>query len=105
MAKEVTPILGKRSTHTGIMRGRDVRSKLLLSNVDPKVREILEQLAEINHTNVLAITELATMQDQIITIVQQFADISQNMKDRMQQLQRSASAEAAGEEGAEDTKH
>jgi hypothetical protein len=103
--KKVKPQLLAKQEATGVMRGRDVRAKLLTRNIDPEVRTILETLAEINHTNVLAIAELATMQDQIINIIQNFANISQNMKDKMAQIQRSTQAEAEGDEGAETTKH
>lgn len=107
MAKDkgFATILKGRREDTGVMRGRDVRQRLLTRAIDPEVRTILEQLAEINHTNVLAVAELATMVDGIIDIVQNFADISQNMKDKMQQIERGTKAEVEGEDGAADTKH
>jgi hypothetical protein len=95
--KSVTPILTKASTHTGVMRGRDVRHKLG-GVIDPIVQDVIAEIAEINHTNCKAIAELATMQEQLITLVQQFADIAQNMKDRTDQLVRATGETAEGED-------
>jgi hypothetical protein len=96
---------GRREA-TGVLRGRDVRAKLLTRNIDPEVRTILEQIAEINHINMLAIAELATMQDKIIDLVQGFSNIAGNMKDRTDAMARAMGETAEGAaEDAEDTQH
>ena len=99
------PILEKQTTSTNVLRGRDVIATLSGRNLDPLLIDCLAKLAEINHTNMKAIAEIATMQNQMIDIVQKFADISQNMKDKMAQIERGTNAELAGDEGAADTKH
>lgn len=91
-------IKAEGTTGTKILRGRDVEF-LLQGKVDPIVKDILVQLAEIQHTNTLAVAELATHQDQIINIVQQFADVAQNMKDRTEQLVRSTEQMKDASEG------
>lgn len=103
--KQVKPILLKSREETGVMRGRDVRFRLMEKNVDPEVKFVLEQLAEINHTNVLAIAELATMLNQMVDIIQGFTDVAENMKKKTEQLERSTKAEAEGDEGASSSKH
>lgn len=88
MAKEAMPKLLGKTEGTNVMRGRDVR--LLLQGVDahPKVKEVLERIAEINHINMTAIAELATNMDALVNIVQKFADVASNMKDRTDQMAR-----------------
>jgi hypothetical protein len=81
-------IISEGSMGTNLMRGRDVRDKLMSRNIDPVAREIIAQLAEINHTNMKAIAELATMQTQMVDIIQGFSDVAQNMKDRSEQMLR-----------------
>ena len=98
--KSVKPQLLKQSTHTGVMRGRDVRSRLLTRNIDPELRDIIEQLAEINHTNTLAIAELANNFDKMVDIIQSFSDVAENLKNRSEQLMRGTQAETEGDEGA-----
>lgn len=88
---------------TGVMRGRDVRARLQHKDIDPELRSIIETIAEINHTNVLAVAELATMLDQVIDNLQGFSDIAENMKKRTDQLLRSTQAETEGDAGAQDT--
>jgi hypothetical protein len=102
VAKEVTPVLIRKREDTGVMRGRDVRRKLQ-HNTDPNLLSVLETLAEINHTNTLAVAELATMFNQMVDTMQGFANIAENMKNKAEQLERSANAEVAGEEGARST--
>jgi CMP-2-keto-3-deoxyoctulosonic acid synthetase len=97
MAKEVTPILTKKSTHTGVMRGRDVTYKLG-GVIDPIVVKCIADIAEINHTNCQAIAELATMQDQMLNIIQKFADVAENMKNRTDQLMRSTGETMEGDD-------
>jgi hypothetical protein len=92
-------ILTGKSEHTGVMRGRDVRADLG-GKVDPELLKVLVTLAEINHTNTLAIAELATMQNQLVDMLQGFTDIAENMKTRTDQLVRSTKAEVEGDEGA-----
>ena len=99
----VTPILDKQITGTNVMRGRDIRARLDGRNIDPILIDTIARLAEINHVNMTAIAELSTMLDQTINVIQQFADISQNMKDKMQQLERGTRAEVEGDESAADT--
>lgn len=105
MAKEVTPVLLKQSTHTGVMRGRDVLISLKDRNLDPILVRTLADIAEINHTNVKAIAELANMQDQLVNMMQGMTDIAANMKDRTDKMARAMGDYA--EEGApdEDTQH
>lgn len=81
-------IISERTVGTNMMRGRDVRHKLTLRNVDPEVVSVMANIAEINHTNSLAIAELATMLDKIVNIVQQFSDVAENMKNRTDQMAR-----------------
>lgn len=78
---------------TGIMRGRDVREKLA-GELHPKVVEVIATLAEVNHTNSLAIAELATMQDKFLDMLQGFTDVAANMKDRTDQMMRATQATA-----------
>lgn len=80
-------ILPEGTTGSKVMRGRDV-DFMLRGKVDPEVLKVLVSIAEINHTNMLAIAELATMQDQIINLVQQFANVAGNMKERTDQMAR-----------------
>jgi methyl-accepting chemotaxis protein len=94
-------IPGGTTEHTGVMRGRDVREQL--ANTLPiKAVNVIAQIAEINHTNVKAIAELATMQEQIVSLVQQFADVAQNMKDRSEQMMRATEQLKQSGEGNED---
>lgn len=100
MPKQVKPQLLKQSEHTGVLRGRDVRARLLTRNIDPVLRDILEQVAEINHTNVLAIAELANNFDKAVDIIQSFTDVAENLKNRSEQLMRGTQSEVEGDEGA-----
>lgn len=80
-------ILPEGTTGTHVMKGADVRYKLH-GKLDPAVIEVIAQIAEINHTNMKAIAELATMQDQMLNVIQQFADVAHNMKERTDQMVR-----------------
>jgi hypothetical protein len=102
MPKEVTPVLIRKREDTGVMRGRDVRQRLQ-HNTDPNLLSVIETLAEINHTNTLAVAELATMFNQMVDTMQGFANVAENLKKKAEQLGRSADAEVAGEEGARST--
>lgn len=93
-------IIPEGTTGTKIMRGRDVQF-LLQGKVDPITLDVLVKLAEINHTNTLAIAELANMQTQMIDIIQNFADIAGNMKDRSDQLLRATNQAKEASEGNE----
>ncbi len=88
-------------TGTNVMRGRDVDFKLR-GKVEREVLDVLVSLAEINHTNMKAIAELATMQDQIINLVQKFADVAGNMKDRTDQMARAMQQASEGADGNPD---
>lgn len=88
-------------TNTGVMRGRDVR-EALRGLLPPRAIETIAQIAEINHTNVLAIAELATMLDQFTDIVQGMADIAENMKTRTDQMVRATEQMKQAGEGNED---
>lgn len=99
MAKEVKPtFLG--SSGTNVLRGRDVRQRLMSENLSPNVKEILERIAEINHVNMKAIAELSTMFDQLVNLVQSFGDVAENMKNRTDQMAR-AMGEGAQKDDAE----
>lgn len=86
--KTVSPVLLKQSTHTGVMRGRDVRASLDKRNLDPILVGIIADIAEINHTNMKAIAELATMFDQMLDHMQGVLEVASNMKDRTDQMAR-----------------
>jgi hypothetical protein len=90
-------ILRQGSGGTNLIKGRDVRFLLQNRNLDLSLVETIAKIAEVNHTNSLAIAELATLVDNIINIVQNFANISQNMKDTIAQFKRGAEGEAADE--------
>jgi hypothetical protein len=92
LLSSAVPILTGTRDNTGIMRGRDVRA-LLGNKVDPDVRKVLEMLAEQTHTNVI---NLATTQDQMLNIIQKFADIAGNMKERTDQMSRAMQDELEG---------
>jgi len=89
------PVFLKGSDATGVMRGRDVRVKLA-DRVDPVVLEVLVQLAEINHGNVLHLASLASMVDQMTSIMQQFTDVAGNLKERTDQMARAMGEEIQG---------
>lgn len=101
----VIPILEKKHEGGNVMRGRDVRATLQNRNLDPILIDTIATLAEINHVNMKALAELATIQDQIIDAVQKFADISENMKNKMKSLEEGINTELEGDNGAETTKH
>jgi hypothetical protein len=82
---------------TNLMRGRDVEFMLKNRNLDPALVNVLVKIAEINHTNTLAIAELATLLDQMTTIMQGFSEVAGNMKDTIAQFKRGAEGEAEGE--------
>lgn len=89
---------------TNIIKGRDVRFLLQNRNIDPSLVEILAKIAEVNHTNSLAIAELATLLDSMTNIVQSFSDIASNMKDTIAQFKRGAEGEVS-EELSDRTEH
>jgi len=89
------PVFLKGRDATGVMRGRDVREKLQ-SRVDPVVLNVLCQLAEINHGNVLHLASLASMVDQMTNIMQQFTDVAGNLKERTDQMARAMGDEVEG---------
>lgn len=80
---------GATQVASGKLRARDVRFALQNVDIDPRVKTILCQQAEIIHILGSNLTETATQLNTVIDIVQQFADISQNMKDKMDRIQRS----------------
>lgn len=96
---KAVPILEKRSG-TNVMRARDVVASLQNRNLDPILVDHIAKIAEINHTNCLAIAELATMFDHMVDTMKSFADVAQNMKDKAEQLERGTKAEVEGDEGA-----
>jgi hypothetical protein len=97
--KPVAPaILKGPNLGTNLLRGRDVRFLLQNRNLDPNLVEIIAKVTEVNHTNSLAIAELATMIDQMTNIVQGFSNVAQNMKDTITQFKRGAEGEVSGEE-------
>lgn len=102
--KPESPIIIPEGTRnaTEVMRGRDVMF-LLRGKLDPEVVRVIAAIAENAHTNKLQLAELATMLDGMLNIVQQFADISANMKDKMQQIERGIRGELEGDEGAQST--
>lgn len=95
-------IISEGTMGTGIMRGRDVRDKLMSRNIDPVAREVIAQIAEINHTNTKAIAELATMQDKLVDLIQQFSDVAENMKTRTDQMVRATDQMKEASEGNPD---
>lgn len=101
MAKGVT-ILPSGSGGTKVMRGRDVQARLMGRNMDPVVVDILVQQAEINHTNTLAVAELATMFDQMVNTMQGFGEVAENMKNRTDQFVRATDQMKQASEGNED---
>lgn len=101
-SKEVKPVfLGTGGDN--VMRGRDVRQMLIGKNVEPTVQTILERIAEINHINMKAIAELASMQEQTVNLLQNFSDVAGNMKERTDQMARAMGE--GSEEPDETTKH
>jgi len=98
------PVFLKGSDATGVMRGRDVRVKLQ-DRVDPVLLEVLVQLAEINHGNVLHLASLASMLDQMTSIMQQFTDVAGNLKERTDQMARAMGEEVEGAPTDESSTH
>lgn len=98
MAKEkATPILtGSRDT-TGIMRPRDVRQRLL-GKVDPELLSVIETIADINHHNMLALAELASMFDKMVNAMQGILQVAENMKDRTDKMARAMREDVEGSE-------
>ena len=86
--------LGSRDA-TGVMRARDVKV-MLAGKVDPAVSAVIEQLAEINHGNVLHLASMASMLDKMTDIIQSFTEVAANMKDRTDQMARSMADEVEG---------
>ena len=95
MAKDVSSTLIATRDATGVMRGRDVRVKLG-GKCDPVLLNVLCQLAEINHGNVLHLASLASMVDQMTNIMQQFTDVAGNLKERTDQMARAMGDELEG---------
>ena len=85
--KQVAPVLLSSKEGTGIMRGRDVVSKLV-GKIDPEVVGVIAKIAEINHINMKAIAELATNMDRVVDMIRGFSDIAGNMKERTDQMAR-----------------
>jgi hypothetical protein len=98
VAKDVIPILDKASTHTGVMRARDVRATLDKRNLDPILISTIANIAEINHTNCIAVAELATNLDKMLDLIQNFSNIAANMKERTDQMKRALGEAAEGED-------
>jgi hypothetical protein len=84
------------------MRGRDVDFKLR-GKIDPVVVAVIAQIAEINHTNMKAIAELAQMQDKTIDLVQQFSNVAENMKQRTDQMLRATQQQQDAADGDENS--
>jgi hypothetical protein len=95
-------ILSEGSGGTKVMRGRDVQAALMGRNMDPVAVNILVQLAEINHTNTLAIAELATMFNSMVDTMQSFGEIAENMKTRTDQFVRATDQMKQASEGNEE---
>ena len=89
------PVFLKSGDATGVMRGRDVRVKLE-GRLDPVVLNVLCQLAEVNHGNVLHLASLASMLDQMTDLMQQFTDVAGNLKERTDQMARAMGEEVEG---------
>ncbi|HSW91766.1 MAG TPA: hypothetical protein VLG09_03920 [Candidatus Saccharimonadales bacterium] len=98
-------ILRGASGGTNLIKGRDVRFALDGRSLDPHLVELLAKIAEVNHTNCLAIAELANHVDQIINIVQNFSDIAGNMKAAIEQTKRGVEGEVEGEVTDKPTNH
>ncbi len=101
MSKDVVPILTKKSTHTGVMRGRDVHARLNGKGLDPVLVGVIADIAEVNHVNVKAVTELAGMVDTCADLLQKFSDVASNMKDRTDQMARAMGETEGGENDGE----
>lgn len=86
------------TTRTGIMRARDVEF-MLRGKVDPTLLDVLCKIAEINHVNMKAISEQATMLDQMVDMLQNFTDVAHNMKDRTDQMARAMGQSLDDDEG------
>lgn len=95
-------IISEGNIGSRVMRGRDVRDKLH-NRVDPLVVEVIASLAEINHTNMKGLAEMATMLDQIVNVVQQFSDVAENMKTRTDQMMRGNQQLVDASEGDENS--
>jgi hypothetical protein len=98
-------ILRGASGGTNLLKGRDVRFALQDRNLDPHLVEVIAKIAEVNHTNTLAIAEIATHLDKVIDITQNFSDIAGNMKDAFEQLKRGVEGEVEGEVSSKPTNH
>jgi hypothetical protein len=96
--KEAPAILKGPVGGTNLIRGRDVRFLLQNRNLDLSLIDVIAKIAEVNHTNSLAIAELAVHLDKVIDIVKNFSDIAGNMKDTIAQFRRGAEGEVSGEE-------
>lgn len=94
---EAPAILRGPNLGTNLIKGRDVRFLLQNRNLDPSLVEVIAKIAEVNHTNSLAIAELATLLDQQVNIMQGFADVAGNMKETIAQFKRGADGVASEE--------
>jgi hypothetical protein len=84
------------------LRGRDVEFMLRDASVDPRVKRVLVGLAEANHANTNRVAGMATLVDQCVDIVTNFAQIAGNMKDAVGILQRQVAGETPPEVGGAD---
>jgi hypothetical protein len=91
-------IIAGPTSGTNLIKGRDVRFYLEPRGLDPMLIDILAKIAEVNHTNSLAIAELANLLDQQMNIIQKMTDVAANMKEVTEQFKRGMSAEAESDE-------
>jgi len=98
MSKQTKPfnITKARAPDIENFRARDVEFALK-GRVEPALLRVLCGLAEKNHHLEKALAELATMQAQLITIVSQFSDVADNMKNKMQSIEKSVQGENIGD--------
>lgn len=82
------------------LRARDVRFELQGCGLNPKLVSILERLAERGHYLQSQMVEMATLQNQMIDLLQQFSDVAGNMKEAQQRIDK-----ALGDGGVGDDVH
>ena len=77
-------------------RARDVEF-LLKGHVEPRVLKVLCGLAEKNHFLEKTVAELSSMQMQVIDLVSQFSDVADNMKGKMESIEKTLTGEDVGD--------
>jgi hypothetical protein len=69
------------TTDGSVLRARDVEFQLKGADIDPRVKNVLCTLAEINHVNMKAIAELGSMFDKMVDVMTDMTTVAGNMRE------------------------